>query len=370
MKILIDNSNLFAGGGIQVATSFLYDLLQLDDNNEYHIVQSVNCQKQLDSSIFDKRFKFYNVEKCSLLKRRSFVKNVEYIVQPNVIFVTFGPSYHKSSSPKIVGFALGQILYKHSPYFSTLNIFEFFKINLITKIKSFFFLKNSDVLIYETQDANDIYSKLTKSRLTSYTVSNTLNNIFNNCGNWQEILITKSDFDIVYLTANYAHKNLNIIPKIIDKLKVNNKLKNFKFHVSVTKEEVNFDDKYDSYINYLGNVNINQVPNLYKKMDIMIMPSLLETFSTSYLEAMASDLPIVASDMGFARDICNDSALYVEPLNSTGFAEAIENLYNDHSLKAELVEKGNNNLKRFGNSMDRTKKYLKIIQETFNNARN
>ena len=29
MKILIDNSNLFAGGGIQVATSFLNDLKEI-----------------------------------------------------------------------------------------------------------------------------------------------------------------------------------------------------------------------------------------------------------------------------------------------------------------------------------------------------
>ena len=45
MKIIVDNSNLFAGGGIQVATSFLNDLNSMKLMHELHFIQSLNTNK-------------------------------------------------------------------------------------------------------------------------------------------------------------------------------------------------------------------------------------------------------------------------------------------------------------------------------------
>ena len=101
-------------------------------------------------------------------------------------------------------------------------------------------------------------------------------------------------------------------------------------------------------------------------MDIVLMPTLLEIFSTTYLEAMYMQVPIIASDMGFARDICWDSALFCSPLNAKDYAEKILMLSENSNLRNELITKGTENLKRFGTSMDRTQKYLEIIKEYAN----
>ena len=46
MKLIIDNSNLFAGGGLQVAASFLRDLKKkMNLSDEFHIIQSLKCNK-------------------------------------------------------------------------------------------------------------------------------------------------------------------------------------------------------------------------------------------------------------------------------------------------------------------------------------
>lgn len=368
MKILIDNSNLFAGGGIQVAISFLNDLCSIEDNNQYHVIQSVNSAKQINKLDFDKRFKFYDLteEHKSILNRIKKIREIEEHLKPNVIFTVFGPSYHRSNYPKVVGFALGQVLYPQSPYFKEISILNLVKIKLASKLKSFLFQKNSDVLIYETDDANTIYSRINKNKIKGYTVSNTVNSIFFNKQSWKEISVEKSLFDIVYLSANYPHKNIEIIPKVIDKILEIGKLDNFRFHLSVSKEEMNFEDKYDQYINYLGKVEIKQLPLLYKRMDLLIMPTLLETFSTTYLEAMISNIPIVTSNLSFARDICGDAALFAEPLDAKDYADKILSLYYDKNSYKKMVEKGNENLKRFGTSMDRTKKYLEILKKHAN----
>lgn len=368
MKILIDNSNLYAGGGIQVATSFLYDLVTIENDNLYHVVQSLNSAKQINKLDFDKRFKFYDLTETdeSILNRRKKLREIEEQIKPNVIFTVFGPSYHSSKFPKVVGFALGQVLYPESPYFKKISRLSNFKVKLTSYLKSYFFKKHSDVLIYESDDANKIYSNITKNKTVGYTVSNTVNNVFFNCSDWKEINVVKSKFDILYLTANYPHKNMEIIPKVIDEILNTGQLTDFKFHLSVTKSEMNFNEKYDEYINYLGKVEIKQIPLLYKKMDMLFMPTLLETFSTTYLEAMVSHIPIVTSNLSFAKDICGDAALFANPLDSKEYAHKISLLYTDKELYNNLVEKGIENLKRFGTSIDRTKKYLEILKKHAN----
>lgn len=365
MTIVIDNSNLYAGGGIQVATSFMNDLNSIDLNHEYHIIQSPYLSVQIRKSLFSKNFTFYDLKESdfkSKRQRRRVVKNIEERVQPDVIFVTFGPSYHKSNFPKIVGFAIPHLIYPSSPFFKIISLKERFRLKIISLLKGFYFRKNSDVLIFETDNARTVFNKKNKGIL-SYTVSNTLNEIFSRPESW--IPLNKdltSQFNILYITANYPHKNLNIIPKVIDSLVEDFKFTDFKFNVTLDRDEVWFGAKYDSFINYLGRIDINQVPNLYKKCNVLLFPSLLEVFSTTYLEAMCMNVPIVASDMGFSRDICRDAALYASPIDGKDYASRIFSLYKSDRLRDSLIKKGKVNLQRFGNSLERTKAYLSIIE--------
>lgn len=367
MKLLIDCSNLFAGGGIQVATSFIYDLLGLDDGNIYYIIQSINSAKSIEFERFDdKRFIFFNLNldcQKSIKVRKKQVKAIENQVKPDCIFTVFGPSYHRSSFPKVVGFAIPHLLYSDSPYFEKLSFKDSLKNYFLMNIKKFFFLKNSDCLIFETVDARNIFNSKNKNNIKSFIVNNTLNQIFLNEGKWKyKEFDIKADFKILCLTANYPHKNLNILPEVIDTLLLIKPGLEFKFVLSINKEELNLPDEYDEYIEYLGLVPLNEVPSLYKQIDMLFMPTLLEVFSTSYLEAMFMKKPIIASDMGFARDICGDSALYCDPINGEDYAKAIYKVIDDKKIQEELITKGSLNLERFGTSMDRTLKYLDILK--------
>ena len=366
MKIIIDNSNLFAGGGIQVATSFLYDLISINTDDDFFVIQSPSSSKQIKKSQFPENFHFYDLEEkdSSIFNRRKFVKAIEKNINPNVIFTTFGPSYHKSNYPKVVGFAIPFLIYLDSPFFSQISLTSKIKLKILGSVKKYLFNRNSNVLIFETDESRKIFNNLYKHKTKSYTVSNTLNEIFFNENKWVNYTLTNnSSFNILCLTANYPHKNLKIIPYIIDVLISRYKMKNFRFILSLSKSELGFDDKYDSYISYIGVININQIPFLYKQVQIVFMPTLLEVFSTTYLEAMYMGKPIISSDMGFAREICKDSALYCNPLNIDDYAQNIYKLNIDNSFYFNLVDKGKENVKRFGNSQDRTQSYLNIIKQ-------
>ncbi|TDD77013.1 glycosyltransferase [Flavobacterium caseinilyticum] len=366
MKVLIDNSNLFAGGGLQVSFSFLRDLRRLQLAWEWHIVQSVKCAENFDESTFPSNFTFYNLRKAEEISKRKRISSVKYLennIQPDCIFTLFGPSYHKSKFPKIVGFALPYILYPDSPFFKQIGFKEKIYYKLLSILKTYSFKKYSDTLIFETEDAKTIFTNKANYTKDSFVVGNTLNEIFFAKEKFIELKITDStSLNILFLTANYAHKNMQILPAVIKVLRNKKHLKDFKFLITLDKAELNFPISCDENIIYLGKVGLEKIPALYSNSDMVFIPTLLEVFSATYLEAMFMKKPIVASDLGFSREICGDAALFCNPTNAEAYANAIFEIFHNEKLRKELIGKGTENLKRFGTSMDRTNAYISIIK--------
>ncbi|MDV3673121.1 hypothetical protein CMU49_04390 [Elizabethkingia anophelis] len=366
MKLIIDNSNLFAGGGLQVAASFLRDLKKMNLSDEFHIIQSLNAIKVIENEQFPDNFTFYNLgksEEKSKSKRIRSVKRIESIVNPDCIFTLFGPSYHKSKYPKLVGFAIPYIIYQNSPFFKKISVKENIYYKLLSILKVYSFKKCSDALIFETENARKTFVEKTHYNKDTYTVGNTLNEIFFEPNEWRDYdNLPTSSFKILFLTANYPHKNMDVIPEVIKILKHKYKFNDFKFLITLQSEELNFPEYCEEYIEYLGKVDLKKIPSLYNQSQMVFIPTLLEVFSATYLEAMLMKKPIIASDLEFSRDICGESAYFCEPVNAESYADAIFRLANDENLRNSLVSKGTENLKRFGSSMERTVSYLNIIK--------
>lgn len=366
MKILIDCSNLQVGGGIQVATSFINDLIKLDSDDDFYVVLSPQMINSFDESDFKKNIFFQSISpktQSSILKRGKFLKKTENEIKPDRVFCVFGPSYYKSNISKTVGYAIPHYIYKDSPFFLNKDLKSKMRLFIMEKIQMYLFNNNSNKLIFETLDAKNRFLKISSfKKENAFVVNNTLNEIFLNKNKWLHFeLKNKSEIKILCLSANYPHKNLNIVTSVIDQLiKLN--LINFKFYLTIEKHEINFDSKYDDYICYLGKVKLNQIPSLYEQMNILFMPTLLEVFSATYLEAMYMGVPIVTSNLSFARDICSNASIYFDPLNADDAANKIFDVINNYELQNELIEKGYENQKRFGDSLSRTMNYLNIIK--------
>jgi len=73
----------------------------------------------------------------------------------------------------------------------------------------------------------------------------------------------------------------------------------------------------------LGTVPYTQLHKVYRRADIYVSPAYTETFAHPLVEAMASGLPIVASDLAVHREICQDSAVYFPCFSPEALAEAI-----------------------------------------------
>lgn len=90
----------------------------------------------------------------------------------------------------------------------------------------------------------------------------------------------------------------------------------------------------------LGSVPYSQLHNVYRACDVYVTPAYTETFAHPLVEAMASGLPIVASDIPVHREITAGGALFFEKFSPDDLADKVDELLNSPSRCAEFREKG------------------------------
>jgi glycosyltransferase involved in cell wall biosynthesis len=91
-------------------------------------------------------------------------------------------------------------------------------------------------------------------------------------------------------------------------------------------------------------VSHERMPELYRSGNAYILPSLIESFSFTYDEAMYFGLPILTSDRDFAHERCGDAAIYFDPLDADSVAQAMARVMEEPELRRRLVENGQNRL--------------------------
>lgn len=86
------------------------------------------------------------------------------------------------------------------------------------------------------------------------------------------------------------------------------------------------------------------IPEICKSADAFIFPSFREGLGLAALEAMASGLPIITSNVHGIVDysINGETGYSINPLDQDGFKDAIISLLNNHELSAKM---GKNNIK-------------------------
>ncbi|MEJ2347452.1 MAG: glycosyltransferase, partial [Gammaproteobacteria bacterium] len=81
----------------------------------------------------------------------------------------------------------------------------------------------------------------------------------------------------------------------------------------------------------------DDVPHLMQQMDLFVLPSLAEGISNTILEAMASGLPVVATDVGGNRElvVSGETGALVERADQQALARAIEVYVIDEAMREE-----------------------------------
>ncbi len=106
----------------------------------------------------------------------------------------------------------------------------------------------------------------------------------------------------------------------------------------------------------------DELTDLYRRARMLLLLSLHEGFGLTALEAMACGTPVVASNAASLPEVVGDAGLLVDPTDVAQIAAAIDRLFADDGLAAELAERGLARARHF--SWERTAAALRAIVRT------
>jgi glycosyltransferase involved in cell wall biosynthesis len=86
----------------------------------------------------------------------------------------------------------------------------------------------------------------------------------------------------------------------------------------------------------LGTVPYHLLHHVYRACHLYVTPAYAESFAHPLIEAMASELPIIASDLQVHREVCGKSALYFKPFSPADLAQKAFVVARDSNLGREL----------------------------------
>ena len=94
----------------------------------------------------------------------------------------------------------------------------------------------------------------------------------------------------------------------------------------------------------------SDIPSLLRSMDIFVYPSLLEGLGTSLLDAMAAEVPVVATTTGGIPEVVSNgvNGILVPPRNPQALAKAVVTILQNNELAKKLGQAGRETVeKRF-----------------------
>jgi len=106
------------------------------------------------------------------------------------------------------------------------------------------------------------------------------------------------------------------------------------------------DSGVEDRVKFLGQISHSEMPMYLKVSDIFIRPSLSEGFGISFVEAMASEIPVIATQEGGISDFLFDpeknpeydpTGLAVPVRDPEAIARQVKRLVEDHALLAHIV---------------------------------
>ena len=109
-------------------------------------------------------------------------------------------------------------------------------------------------------------------------------------------------------------------------------------------------------------LNREELIALYKNAFAFIFPSLYEGFGLPPLEAMATETPVITSNISSLPEVCGDAAIYCDPYSVSSIREAIIKMIDlSEEERADLIKKGRKRVEFF-NEEDYKNRILKVYE--------
>jgi glycosyltransferase involved in cell wall biosynthesis len=330
MKVLHVINSLTSGGAENMLIGFFSELkkdnfeilLLVDDNIAFNIPKHI---KYTTLSNSNKRYSFKK-----LFQLYKFIKKGEFDIVHSHLF----PSQYYVG---IISFFFTEIKFITTEH-NTTN----------TRRNNWFF-RITDTLIYKQYDKIIFISQGVKnSFFKNFKNIKTKGIIINNGISLKKFQVKKNNTSIktkIIMVARFSEQkdHITLIKTML--------LLDKKYTLTLVGEGPLLKDvklfvkknNLDKRVSFLG--FRKDIEKLYQEYHLFVLSSIWEGFGLVVIEAMASGLPVIASNVDGLRDVVQDAGLLFEPSNEKELASLISKVLTNRGLYANLKKRG---LKRAG----------------------
>lgn len=371
MKILFNCTVNVVGGAVQNSANFIKNakasnkhlFLFLVSREVKETVEKLGCSSEsivvCDSPARSK-------------KARESILEVEREFNPDIVYTMAGPTYVNFNAYHVMGVSDPYITHASLTNFS-FNRSTFSALSMFLKIayKAFYARFFANEFVFQTQTSRSGFCKRyffdkQKTHILPNAIGEQflIHDLVNNGGN------SRPRTKIFVPSAYYPHKNIEITLEIANLLQAKNNNEQFCFVLTIPKES-EFVKKIEgspvrNMFEVIGPYSYADAKDLYANAEIIFIPSLLETFSTSYLEAIACAKPLIVADRPFAKEICNEYAYYFDGIDSRMVAGIIEKLKdNEFLVDQKALEERQHILDVYGTQQQRFKNIIRILENIY-----
>ena len=169
---------------------------------------------------------------------------------------------------------------------------------------------------------------------------------------------------LIYTGSLYPHKNIEVVLKALKNLpEFSLKLVGARNIFQQETMELVKKHKVEKQVDFLGRLSDKKLIELYSESFAFVFPSFSEGFGLPGLEAMATNLPVIASEIPIFKEIYGDAAAYFNPKSSAELVEIINIL---EPSRKDLIKNGQKIIEKYSwETMVNTtiNEYKKIIQK-------
>jgi glycosyltransferase involved in cell wall biosynthesis len=350
MRILVNASTIIIGGGIQNTLSFVTEALRDDSEHEWHLAISEGLANELKREFPEEAAKahvFLNTPSRDWAGRRR-LQAIEAQIKPDCVFTYNGPAYAKFRAPHLLGFATPWVTHPTWLAYRTTQM----PVNWIEKLlKSRYrarWFRLAETWVTETNvSKTGLARRLRLDPSKVFVVPNSCGPLYFGSREQRPFPTQGGLVRLLCFAAAHSHKRLEFLPYVAKELALRCPDLNFEFVITlpecgILRKVLRSAAKLNvlARLKNEGPIPVADGPKLYRSCDVCFMPTVLETSTATYPEAMAMGLPIVTTNLPFATDVCCDAALYFDPTSAASAADCIQRVLRDEALWRDLIAKG------------------------------
>ena len=284
-------------------------------------------------------------------KAKFVKKNFSSLVnrlQPDIVF-SLGNVAFPCNKPHLLLIQNAYLFYPESALWKRLP-FKFKLYIKMANLQTRYYLNKADYYLVQTSVMKERLHRLFN---VAYEIIGVLPNVVSyqskHINHGHPVLPLKQGkaIKLLFLSKYYAHKNYDIL------LPLAREIRNSDYPLSISLTLQPQDHPYldklsrqlqkeglEDIIRFVGGVPPENIDEIFTRHDGLFLPSLLESFSGTYIESMFYGRPVFTSDLDFAHIVCKDAAYYFDPMDARNILQIIKAAYEDNSDMESKIGKG------------------------------